>query len=141
MIAMSVQSSQVLCMEQDLSGFSCQNPGCDDYQKQGRGNLRVDSFYGKTKSLRLLYCRTCRKRFSERKGSCFFGSQLPRETVTLLIQYLEQGRGIRETAKLLSINRNTVLRYSHSRRRRAEDGRAHPEASPEHDGHPPVSGP
>lgn len=120
MIATPVQSSQVLCMEGELSGFCCQNPSCDDYLQQGRGNLRVDSYYGKTKSLRLLYCRTCRKRFSERKGSCYFGSQLPRETVALLLQYLEQGRGIRETAKLLRVNRNTVLRYSHNRRRRTE---------------------
>jgi LacI family transcriptional regulator len=59
----------------------------------------------------MLRCKTCRRRFSERKGSKLFGSQLSDETVALVFRHLKEGRGIRETARLLDINRNTVVRY------------------------------
>ena len=52
-----------------LSRFCCQNEDCPDYGKRGAGNLTVCGRYGKDKQRRLLYCRTCKARFSERKGT------------------------------------------------------------------------
>lgn len=95
----------------DLSEFCCQNPACRVYQMKNKGNLRVDSYYGKSR-YRLLYCRICGVRFSERKGSHLFGAQLDPARVTELLRCLQEGRGIRGTARLLGINRNTVMRYS-----------------------------
>ena len=95
----------------DLSAFACQNIRCADRGKRGAGNLSVDSWYGKRRQYRILKCRTCRVRFSERKGTRMFGSQLSEDQVVLLLGHLAEGRSVRETAKLLNLNRNTVVRY------------------------------
>src|SRR4051812_16437583 len=97
----------------DLSGFGCQNRECPDFGKKGLGNLAIDSWYGKKKQHRMLVCRTCRKRFSERKGTELFGAQLTAETVARIAACLAEGRSIRETARVTGVNRNTVVRYSH----------------------------
>ena len=52
----------------DLSAFCCHNPDCPDYGQRGRGNLTVPMRYG-PQQRRLLRCRTCKARFSERKGA------------------------------------------------------------------------
>ncbi len=43
------------------------------------GNLSVCARYGKQDQIRLLYCKACKGRFSERKGTALFHSHLPEE--------------------------------------------------------------
>jgi len=62
----------------DLSRFCCQNPRCADFGKRGARNLTACGYSGKAKKFRLLYCRTCRARFSERKGTPLFNSRVTR---------------------------------------------------------------
>jgi hypothetical protein len=62
----------------DLSRFCCQNDDCADYGQRGQGNLTVCMRYG-PQQRRLLYCKTCKARFSERKGTPLFDSRLPEE--------------------------------------------------------------
>lgn len=104
----------------DLSRFCCQNECCPDYGRRGAGNLTVCGRYGKQKQYRLLYCRTCRYRFSERKGTPLFGSKLPEDKAVSLFQHLSERCGVRSTARLIGVNRNTVVRYS-----RLAGGHAH----------------
>jgi len=52
---------------QALSKFCCQNKKCPDYGKRNANNLSVCGRFGKNNHIRLLYCRTCKNRFSERK--------------------------------------------------------------------------
>ena len=54
----------------DLKKFCCQNPDCPDYGKFGLNNLTVCAKFGKQDRIRLLYCRTCHERFSERNFIC-----------------------------------------------------------------------
>src|SRR4051794_7351443 len=98
-------------MEPDLSGFCCQNQECADHGQRGKGNLKVDSWYGKNKEHRMLLCHSCGKRFSERKGTILFNSQLSEAKIELLRQYLTEGKSVREIALLIQVNRNTVVRY------------------------------
>jgi hypothetical protein len=56
-------------MQEDLSRFCCQNPDCPDHGRRGIGTLTVCARYGTDKQHRLLYCRTCKARSSERKGT------------------------------------------------------------------------
>ena len=65
----------------DLSRFCCLNSDCPDHGKRGAGNLTVTSRYGPDKSRRMLRCRTCKARFSERKGTPLFDARLPPEKV------------------------------------------------------------
>lgn len=65
-----------------------------------------------SKRYRLLRCRTCDTRFSERKGTIFYGSRLTEETVVSLLEHLNEGCGVRQTGRLVKVNRNTVVRYN-----------------------------
>ena len=96
----------------DLSHFCCQNKECSDYGKRGTGNLTVCMHYGKDKKRRLLYCRTCRARFSERKGTSLFDSRLPEDKVESVLQHIQEGCGVRKTARMTGVNKDTVVRYS-----------------------------
>jgi transposase-like protein len=96
----------------DLSRFCCLNSECPDYGKRGAENLSVTSRYGPDKSRRMLRCRTCADRFSERKGTVFFGARLSSEKIDTVMEHLHEGCGIRQTGRLCRVNRNTVGRYS-----------------------------
>jgi transposase-like protein len=74
--------------------------------------LTVCMRFGKKKHLRLLYCRTCHARFSERKGTPFFQARLPEEKVESVLSHINEGCGVRQTGRLVGVNRGTVTRYS-----------------------------
>jgi transposase-like protein len=94
----------------DLSAFCCQNPQCPDYGQRGQGNLTVPMRYG-PQQRRLLRCKTCKARFSERKGTPLFGAQLPEDKVVDVLKHIAEGVGVRKTGRLLGVNKNTVVRY------------------------------
>lgn len=99
-------------MEEDLSRFCCQNAECPDHGVRGAGNLTLCGRYGKQNQHRLLYCRTCRYRFSERKETSLFGSQLTEEKAVSSIEHLAVRDGACATAWLVKVNRHTVVRYA-----------------------------
>jgi transposase-like protein len=99
-------------MSEDLSRFCCLNEGCSEYGNRGAGNLTVCARYGKDKQRRMLYCRGCKARFSERKGTPLFGSQLTQEQASSIFEHLADRNGVRATARLVKVNRNTVVRYA-----------------------------
>jgi LacI family transcriptional regulator len=94
----------------DLSAFCCQNSHCPDYGLRGKGNLTAPMRYGPHKR-RLLRCRTCKARFSERKGTPLFGAQLPEEKAVAVLSHIAEGVGVRKTGRLVGVNKNTVVRY------------------------------
>jgi len=51
-------------------------------------------------------------RFSERKGTPLFGSQLSEDQALSLFEHLAERTGVRATARLVKVNRNTVVRYA-----------------------------
>jgi hypothetical protein len=97
--------------DDDLSRFCCQNRECPDYGKRGHGNLTVCMRYG-PQQRRLLRCRTCKDRFSERKGTPLFDARLPEDKVIALLEHIAEGVGVRKTSRLVRVTRNTVARYS-----------------------------
>ena len=94
----------------DLGAFCCQNPRCPDYGQRGKGNLTVPMRYG-PQQRRLLRCRTCKARFSERKGTPLFGAQLPEDKAVALLHHIAEEVGVRKTGRLCGVNKNTVVRY------------------------------
>jgi LacI family transcriptional regulator len=97
---------------QALSKFCCQNKECPDYGKRNADNLTVCGRFGKHNHIRLLYCRTCKKRFSERKGTPLFRMKLQEKKAVSLLAHISEGCGVRKTGRLVGANRNTVMRYS-----------------------------
>jgi transposase-like protein len=61
---------------------------------------------------RLLRCRTCKGRFSERKGTPWFDTRLPEDQVVAVLRHIAEGVGVRKTSRLVGVTRNTVVRYS-----------------------------
>lgn len=96
----------------DLSRFCCQNAACAASGKRGGDNLTVCMRYGTDKRLRLLYCRTCHARFSERKGTPLFQARLPAAKVESVLAHIAEGCGVRKTGRLVGVNRETVARYA-----------------------------
>jgi transposase-like protein len=94
----------------DLDKHYCPNEACKQYGLRNQGNISVRGQYGKDKSRDLLYCRTCGQRFAATRGSALFGLHLPAETVRAIIHQAAEGAGVRATARLLELNKNTVNR-------------------------------
>jgi transposase-like protein len=94
----------------DLSRFCCLNRDCPDAGQRGHGNLTVSHHYGPHRR-RLLRCRTCKSRFSERKGTPLFDTRLPADKAVAVLRHLADGCGVRQTSRLVGVNRNTVLRF------------------------------
>jgi hypothetical protein len=103
---------QISAMPTDeLAQFYCQNPDCDLHCRRGEGNLLVIDHFGNS-SHPLLYCRVCKDRYSEFKGTPFFNSKLPHDKVLAVLEHLAEGCGLRETARLVGVNKDTVTRLA-----------------------------
>ena len=94
----------------DLSLFCCRSRECPDYGKRGHGNLRVCMRYGASRR-RMLRCRTCKARFSERKGTPLFDSRLPPPKALAVLRHLADGCGARQTGRLVGVDKDTVVRF------------------------------
>lgn len=95
----------------DLSRFCCGNKACKLHGVRHAGNLRVRGYYGK-ECKRLLCCKVCQARFSEARGTPLFNAKLPRDKVLAVLEHLHEGCGIRSTARLVGVHRNTVARLA-----------------------------
>jgi IS1 family transposase/transposase-like protein len=96
----------------DLSQFCCLNSRCPDCGRRGAGNLTVTGRLGKAGQFRLLYCRSCRARFSERKGTPLYRAHLPEDKVLSILEHINEGCGVLKTARLVKVHPDTVSRYS-----------------------------
>ena len=95
----------------DLTPFCCLNPACKDHGRRAGDNLAVAYRYGAEKQYRVLVCRTCKGRFSERKNTPLFRAHLPQEKAVSLLEHLSEGCGVRQTGRLVKVHRDTVMRY------------------------------
>ena len=94
----------------ELEQCFCPNEQCKDYGLRQQGNLAVRGKYGKDKSRDLLYCRSCGKRFAATRASALFGLHLPAQTIRQIIHHAAEGVGVRATARLLELDKDTVNR-------------------------------
>ena len=94
----------------ELEQCFCPNKQCKDYGLRRQGNIAVRGKYGKDKSRDLLYCRTCGKRFASTQASALFGLHLPTEVIRQIIHHAAEGVGVRATARLLEMDKDTVNR-------------------------------
>ena len=61
----------------------------------------------------MLRCRVCKARFSERKGTPYFDSRLPRRRRSQsVMDHIAEGCGVRQTGQLCMVDRGTVGRLS-----------------------------
>ena len=97
---------------EDLSRFCCLNKRCVAYGSRGAGNLSVCGHINPpARTIRQLYCRLCKARFSERKGTVFYRSKMAEDKVIAILHHVQEGNGMRQTARLLNTKEDTVIRY------------------------------
>ncbi len=94
----------------DIEKHFCPNESCKQYGLRNQGNIAVRGKYGKDNSRDLLYCRTCGKRFAATRGNALFGLHLPAKTIHSIIHHAAEGEGVRATARLLGLDKDTVNR-------------------------------
>jgi transposase-like protein len=88
----------------------CPNEQCKDHGLRSQGNIRLRCKYGKDKSRDLLYCHTCGTRFAATQSSALFGLHIPAESIRQIIHHAAEGVGVRATARLLDLDKDTVNR-------------------------------
>ena len=93
----------------DFSNKCCVNKLCKDFGIKGKNNIGTRGTYGKSNKV-LLYCRTCGKRFSLTHGTALFGMSTPPEIIGQVVHHAAEGCGVRATARLLGMDKNTVNR-------------------------------
>ena len=89
----------------------CHNIDCPDHGKRGHGNVYFRGWSGRDKQIRMVYCRTCKRSYSERKGTALERSQLPTDKVVSVLDHLREGCGVRATSRLTGVSRDTISRY------------------------------
>jgi transposase-like protein len=94
-----------------IEHFCCQNSQCPDAGRRRHGNLTFRGYSGRTRRIRRVYCRTCKARFSERKGTVLEHSRLPDAKALDVLNHLREGCGTRATGRLVGVDKNTVTRY------------------------------
>ena len=94
-----------------IEHFFCHNSACPDHGKRGQGNVYFRGWSGRDKQIRLVYCRTCKRSYSQRKGTALERSQLPTDQVVSVLEHLREGCGVRATSRLTGVSRDTISRY------------------------------
>jgi hypothetical protein len=94
-----------------IESLFCHNTACADHCKRGHGNLCFRGWSGRDKLIRMVYCRTCKRSFSERKGTALERSRLPADKAVSILDHVREGVGVRATARLTGVARDTVSRY------------------------------
>jgi hypothetical protein len=94
-----------------IEDFFCHNSACADHGKRGHGNVYFRGWSGRDKQIRMVYCRTCKKSYSQRKGTALERSQLPTDLVVSVLDHLREGVGVRATSRLTGVSRDTISRY------------------------------
>ena len=95
----------------DLSRLCCQDAECHPYGQRDLGNLLVIDHFGKARH-RLPYCKTCEARFSEFEATPLFNSKLPHDKAPAVLGHLAEGCGVRQAARLVGVNKDTVTRLA-----------------------------
>ena len=94
-----------------IEHLCCQNSQCPDAGRRGHGNLTFRGDRGKTRRIRMVYCRTCKKSYSQRKGTALERSQLPTDKAVSVLDHLREGCGIRATSRLTGVSRDAISRH------------------------------
>jgi hypothetical protein len=78
---------------------------------RGGENLYFRGWSGKGRRIRLVYCRTCKRSSSERKGTVLEHARLPDDKALAILKHIQEGCGTRATSRLVDVDKNTVTRY------------------------------
>jgi transposase-like protein len=95
----------------DTSMYFCPNKDCANYGRVGADNQVIGAGrYGKQET-QLLKCKVCGQRFSARRGTPLFDLKTDEQTFYEVIACLAEGNGIRATARIKNVDKDTVTAW------------------------------
>lgn len=95
----------------DTSMFFCPYEDCSNHGKVGIDNQIIGAGrYGKDQT-QLLECKVCRRTFSARRGTPLFGLKTDDDVFYDVIACLAEGNGIRATARIKKVDKDTVTSW------------------------------
>ena len=95
----------------DTGKFTCQNKDCEMFCKANTGHVQFAYMNKKAKQVMYLKCTICKKHFSENKGTIYFRRKKNKTMIAEVLQHTTKGCGIRATAKVFNISKDTVLTW------------------------------
>jgi transposase-like protein len=103
----AVGAVEALFIPRPLDQLCCVNPACPLAGIYAGENLSVCPSKGSGR-YRILRCGVCKKEFSERKGTAMWGSRMAEDKAISIAQHLQEGCGIRQTARLVGVSKDGV---------------------------------
>ena len=95
----------------DTSMYFCPNKDCANYGRVGPANQVIGAgCYGKQQT-QLLECKVCGQRFSARRGTPLFDLKTDEQTFYEVIACLAEGNGLRATARIKNVDKDTVAAW------------------------------
>jgi len=95
----------------DLLKKCCPHEDCPHYKQKRKGNLIYRRMYSKHNDRVLLRCTTCNRTFSETRDTAYFNVKKCLQIFFSVLTHLSYNDGIRDTARKVSIHRDTVMAY------------------------------
>ena len=95
----------------DIKEYFCPYPSCKNYGLRGMGNLVKAGTYTRKASnetKQMLKCTVCGMRFSETHSTIFAGSHYSAQTINNIIVCTAEGNGVRATARILNLSKDSV---------------------------------
>jgi transposase-like protein len=90
-------------------GSFCLNEACEEYQKVNHGNMMK---YGKTeKGVRRYRCKTCKKTFTETKGTMFYRCRHSEEEIVECMQMVGDRNSLAAIHRIKGIKEETVCNW------------------------------
>jgi transposase-like protein len=95
----------------DTSPYFCPYEDCTNYGKVGSDNQIIGAGrYGKHDT-QMLKCDVCGRRFSARRDTPLFGLKADEQVFYDVIACLAEGNGIRATARIKGVDKDTVTAW------------------------------
>ena len=103
----SIEAVEALFIPRPLDQLCCVNPACPLAGVYAGENLSVRPSKGSGR-YRILRCAACNTEFSERKGTALWGSRMAEDKALSVARHLQEGCGIRQTARLVGVSKDGV---------------------------------
>jgi len=92
-----------------IDDYFCPNESCKCYGWRKQGNLvKAGTYKVKGVARQMFQCKICGTRFSETQNTIFFGSHYTDEQIFQIIRCVSEGNGVRATARILGLNKDSV---------------------------------
>jgi transposase-like protein len=98
-------------MQLDTSMNFCPYEDCINYGKVGDDNQIIGAGRYGPHQTQMLECNGCERRFSARRGTPLFGLKTDEQTFYEVIACLAEGNGIRATARIKKVDKDTVTAW------------------------------